>query len=242
MGLWNGYTALADLNQPGALNVIVFFTDGQPTAMTAQFPLKSTSGCPNTPLLGVLSEGGGTPYGLLNLSNGKVPIADDYALMTTGASGCAFSPNSPNSVTDDVEYIPDSDYYGDNMRSGYMPVSTDGSGRIALTGSNIDNASINAADEAARHIRNGDAITKVTPGAPAGAIGKSVPNTVIFSIGLGNAAAPPNADFLKRVANDPGSSSFDSSKPPGLYVFAKSASDLDDAFRRVAAEVLRLAK
>jgi hypothetical protein len=260
MGLWNGYTALAQLNQPGALNVIIFFTDGQPTGITARFPLKATSGCPaaskppyppNIPLLGVLSEGGGAPYGLMNLSNGAVPIANDNILMTTGASGCAFSPSSPNAVTSDVNYIPNSDYYGDNVNSGYQSISVNGSSQITLTpagcsgtacGANIDNGATNAADEAAKHIRNGDAITAVTPGAPAAAVGKSLAGTVIFSIGLGNAATPPNADFLKRVANDPGASNFNSSQKAGLYVYAQTSADLDAAFQRVAAEVLRLAK
>src|SRR5262249_49310416 len=112
MGLWNGYTALANLNQPGALNVIVFFTDGQPTGITANFPIKATSTCTNkADKLGVLSEGGLAPYGLMNLSNGPVPITNDNVLQTSD-TGCAFYPNHPNSVTSDINYIPNSDYYG----------------------------------------------------------------------------------------------------------------------------------
>ena len=248
-GLWNGYTALAELNQPGALNVIVFFTDGQPTGLTARFPLKASSGCPAaskppyppTHLCWVCCRRLAVPYGLLNLTNGAVPIANDNVLMTTGASGCAFSPSSPTSVTTDVNYIPNTDYYGDSINSGYQSITTS-SGNITDTPSNIDNGSTNAADEAAKHIRNGDPIVAVTPGAPAADIGKRLAGTVIFSIGLGNAGTPPNADFLKRVANDPGASSYDSSKQAGVYVFAQTAGDLDDAFRKVAAEILRLSK
>ena len=36
----NAYTQLTNLHEPLALNVMVFFTDGQPTALTADFPLR----------------------------------------------------------------------------------------------------------------------------------------------------------------------------------------------------------
>jgi Flp pilus assembly protein TadG len=38
-GLSEAYTMIKNLNQPGALNVIVFFTDGRPTALTADLPV-----------------------------------------------------------------------------------------------------------------------------------------------------------------------------------------------------------
>ena len=39
------YQQLAALNQPGALNVILFFTDGQPTGATFDMPILTTSPC-----------------------------------------------------------------------------------------------------------------------------------------------------------------------------------------------------
>ena len=85
MGLWNGYTALANLASPGALNVIVFFTDGQPTALSADFPTNSP--CAPTPKLGVLTTtlSGSmpiSPNGLFNLSNGPVPIRHTFRRET----------------------------------------------------------------------------------------------------------------------------------------------------------------
>ena len=38
--LWKAYEKLQVINEPGALNLLVFFTDGQPTALTASFPIK----------------------------------------------------------------------------------------------------------------------------------------------------------------------------------------------------------
>jgi hypothetical protein len=89
-GLYNAYKALAVINQPGALNVIVFFTDGQPTAFTQAFDLAATSPCYGhvpaqagltlaNQVMGVLTVGfsGTTPsgnWGLLNPSVSGVPI------------------------------------------------------------------------------------------------------------------------------------------------------------------------
>ena len=82
---------------------------------------------------------------------------------------------------------------------------------------------------------NGDPITAVAPGAPAGAIGKSVPNVIIYTVGLGNSTdLPPNAGLLKRIANDPSSPDFDKTKPAGLYGPSATSGDLDAAFRQVA--------
>jgi hypothetical protein len=39
--LWQGYQQIVTINEVGALNVIVFFTDGRPTAITADFPVKT---------------------------------------------------------------------------------------------------------------------------------------------------------------------------------------------------------
>lgn len=39
-GIWEGYQQLQAINEPGALNLILLFTDGRPTALTASFPVK----------------------------------------------------------------------------------------------------------------------------------------------------------------------------------------------------------
>jgi Flp pilus assembly protein TadG len=252
MGLWNAYTALVDLAQPGSLNVIVFFTDGQPTALAAKFPILAGSSCglnkppypPNQPKTGVLTvtyRNGvpDQPFGLFPLSVSAMPV-DERKVLSNDRT-CAFSAKTPTAVDSDIQYVPTLDYFGDKTDSGYQAVSAVAGG-IAADPTSIQNASINAADQAARHIRNGDPITAVVTGAPAGAVGKSLSNVIIFSIGLANSTDPPKADFLKRVANDPGSDIFDSSKAPGLYVEAKTASDLDVAFKRIASEVLKLAR
>jgi hypothetical protein len=47
---------------------------------------------------------------------------------------------------------------------------------------------------------------------------------------------------MKRVANDPSSPAYDSSEPTGLYVFAPNNTQLNQAFARVASEILRIAQ
>ena len=44
-GLWMGYQQLIALNQTAALNVILLFTDGDPTAVTVNMPVAKASGC-----------------------------------------------------------------------------------------------------------------------------------------------------------------------------------------------------
>src|SRR4029077_6606583 len=62
LGLYLGYQQLVTLNQPNALNIVLFFTDGQPTAFTATFPIKAASTCAvHTPKTGVLTVGGVAP-------------------------------------------------------------------------------------------------------------------------------------------------------------------------------------
>jgi len=39
--LWKGYEQLAGLNEPGALNVLLFFTDGRPNVISAEFSVNT---------------------------------------------------------------------------------------------------------------------------------------------------------------------------------------------------------
>ncbi len=41
--LWKGYELLQAIDEPGTLNLIVFFTDGLPNGITAEFPVKKLS-------------------------------------------------------------------------------------------------------------------------------------------------------------------------------------------------------
>jgi hypothetical protein len=111
------------------------------------------------------------------------------------------------------------------MTTGYQTVTTSG-GYMVLNGTNIVNASVNAADSQGLKIRQSAVL----------------PNIRVFSIGLGNAPGGVPDDFLERVANDPRASNFDTAYPAGKYVFAPTSADISDAFAQVASEILHLAR
>jgi hypothetical protein len=258
--LWTGYQALASLNQPAALNVILFFTDGQPTAVTAVMPRANGSGCASANYTGVFTVGFqvSSPFspvatgGIFDYQANSQPIATDANIVGTvggqgpegNPSGCGFANSwtaNWTSAASDIIGVPTTDIWGNNLTNGFMSVNTTTSGGktyVTVPSSNVGAlnmiaASTNAADDAAARIR-----AQASPGNGANALG----NIMVFSIGLGNSTYPANGAFLQRVANDPASSSFTSSAPTGLYVFAPTSADLTDAFARVAGEILRLAK
>jgi len=254
--LWNGYGALATLNQPAALNVMLFFTDGQPTAATVAMPEASGSSCTtkNQTFKGVFTVGFqvASPFspvgtgGIFGYQAPAQPIAADNIIVgstdggTGTTAGCAFAQSWDNywyNATNDITGVPTTDIWGNNLNNGYQTVTTSG-GLITVpdnsTGAlNMIHASTNAADDASNRIQNA-----ATPGNGASALS----GIVTYSIGLGNSTYPANSDFLCRVANDPCSTRFSSTAPTGLYVYAPTAADLNDAFARVASEILRLAK
>jgi hypothetical protein len=229
LGLNLGYNQLLTLNQPNALNVVLFFTDGQPTAFTATVDIKAASPCVvKTTRAGVLTVGGVTPWGLMDPNAGAQPLASDLPLLNTPANisnGCTYAPNSFTSVGTDIQNIRTTDAYGNNITNGYQAVTTSG-GYMTLNGANIVNASINAADSQGLKIRQS----------------VNLPNIRVFSIGLGNAPGGVPDDFLERVANDPRASNYDTNYPAGKYVFAPTSADISDAFAQVASEILHLAR
>jgi hypothetical protein len=246
--LWQGYQALATLNQPAALNTILFFTDGQPTAVTATMARASGSGCSSTSYTGVFTVGFQTssPFspvatgGIMGYNAPAQPLSSDNVEVggsdggTGNPSGCSFDsggwPNNWTNAASDITGVPTTDIYGNNLNNGYQSVTLSG-GLVSVpsnsTGAlNMIHASTNAADNASLRIQTSTTLS----------------NILILTIGLGNSTYPANGDFLCRVANDPCSSRYSTAAPTGLYVYAPTAADLSDAFSRVAAEILRLAK
>jgi Flp pilus assembly protein TadG len=257
--LWNGYQALAALAQPAALNVILFFTDGQPTAVTALMPKKAGSTCTAAgPFTGVFTVGfqNSSPFspvgtgGIFDYRAPAQPFSSDATLIggtpaDGNPAGCAFAANWSNnwtSAANDIVGVPTLDIWGNNLTNGYQTVSTttvSGKSYVTIpdnsTGAlNMIDASTNAADDAANRIR-----LATTPGN--GASGLS--QIIIYCIGLGNSTYPANGGFLVRVANDPSNNPiYDSAAGTGKYYYAPAAADLSNAFAQVADQILHLAK
>jgi len=226
-GLWRGYEQLTSLRQPDALNVILLFTDGQPTAAPLELDIQAGSTCVDkSRRQGVLYADGGWMGGIFRTQLPTRPLAGDDSQVIANAAGCAFNANSAR-VANDIDGVPAVDINGNALNGAYQPVVMTG-GRLRADRANVANGIANAVDSAAARIRAG-VNTAAGPG---------LENVLVFTIGLG---AGVNDDLLRRVANDKASTSFDADKPAGSYIFVSSAAALDEAFQRVASEVLRLA-
>jgi len=203
---------ITKLAEPGAFNVIVFFTDGVPNGFSAGpapggFLVKATSPCNGgKPLAGFIADDGG-----IYLPN---PVAINVTSMPKSA--CF---GNMSYVANNFQYIPNTDAYG-NSGTGYKSVTTSQT-HIAFTTANSDAVSWNAADNAALKIRQG--------------------GIFLYTIGLdGNGGI--DSYFLARIANDPTSATYNSSQPAGMYAYAGNAGQLAAAFNSIASEVLRISQ
>jgi hypothetical protein len=245
--IWAAYQQLQALNEPGALNVIVFFTNALPGAFTGTWdstmirydpanPYAYTPSCSTTPVTGTL-------------------FADQYAQeeptglgSPTAASVTDWSEYNNPPQCDGVYYNPGATADGSLLAMPAFDVngnSTNGTGSIGLytpvtllqnaqgiSGPNIIAASSNAFDDAANRIRS-DATLK----------------PVICTIALaGDYYIYPDPDLMARVANDqtyvPVSHavSYNSTQAAGHYVQVTQTSALAAAFASVASSILQLTR
>jgi Mg-chelatase subunit ChlD len=240
------YNQVVEINEPGSLNVILFFTDGQPNAITAAFPVKKlttsysptgkstcrdSAGRSNThalwnpgPKTGFMNTSGSGVRGVRPELGPPIPVSADPNAISD-SNGCYFAGDIDN-VHRDIAHLPDADLYNNSIW-GYKTVNSYASGpymgKARVEASALENASINALDNAATRIR-ADANFDV----------------VIYAIGLGGAGQAEHI-LMRRVANDLQSPIFNPDRPVGLYVFAPTPAQLNDAFYRIASEILRLA-
>ncbi len=136
------HTQITSVAEPGAFNVIVFFTDGVPNGYSATFPVKSASPCNGgQPLAGFMADQGG----LFKLT----PVAINVtSIPATACSG------SMSYLANNFQYVPDADVYGNSASStGYKGLTRNAQNHITFTTGNSDAASANAADYAALKIR-----------------------------------------------------------------------------------------
>lgn len=252
--LWTGYQQLIALHERRSHNIILFFTDGQPTGVTVDMPIAKSSTCraftrgsPNGAdaytmpaagegyIRGVYStytnnshffglqnqDGVSGPNGLQSvLNNDMVPAKD--------SAGCTYSSNWPQNVTNTTDFLglPVKDVYGNSLATAYRPVTLNANGFIDIRNSqNAQAMAANAADSAARNIRNG-AVDPVSR--------KRLRNVVIYGIGLGNAPFPLSREFLLRVTNSAQSPVFDHKKASGFVLFTGGTADLREAFNSIS--------
>jgi Flp pilus assembly protein TadG len=262
--LWVAYQALAAANEPGALNAIVFFTDGQPNTITANFQPYRSSGCDtsNSPMIGyALGENTtgfyGTnvmpPYQPGSLSAGSTYSAYVTTAYDTPDSGsseliskfssnfnaCKFYTNGSGSFFSDIKQIPPTDYYGNATApssTAYCGSSGSSCSAVTLSGSGWNSGSnlTGAAFNAADN-----AVYRMRTTNPFGLSTAIVP--LIDTIAL-NDGYTIDSVYMKRLANTVDSTNYNSTYPTGIYQYATSTADLQSAFVQIASQILHLSQ
>jgi Flp pilus assembly protein TadG len=88
--LWTAYDDLVRLNQTDALNFIVFFTDGEPTGVSVNMPIATTSGCSETAQVVPPSS---IPGGFPATFTGKY-VTGTYAVYVDGSAYIGLEQNT----------------------------------------------------------------------------------------------------------------------------------------------------
>lgn len=234
---WSGYQQLVANPEQGVLNVLLFFTDGQPNTLhMTNLEVKSTSTCSSfSPKAGVVAPAtnGVNVLGLYNPVQTSAPPVSSDQNFAANTSGCKFRSNASNLPQDIVALTAagadedeEVDAHG-NLLTGYKSVNRT-SGRIRIDHhSTVTNAATNALANAAVRAR-----------ADASSRGLEM---MTFAIGLGGAGAAED-EIMNRIANTAVSPSYDNTKPTGMYIRADNLTQLDEAFASLASETMRFAK
>ena len=152
-------------------------------------------------------------------------------------SGCRFATTQSN-LSQDIAFLPATDLFGNSITSStYKSTTTwpgghpDAGRVVSNSATTLENAAMNEVANAAIRVRANETA--------AGEL-----NAITYSIGFGNGIGDPEFDMLRRVANvpDPANTMYDPSKPEGFFVYAPTTSALNEAFVKIASEILRLAK
>ena len=239
---WKGYQALKALGDLNALNVILFFTDGQPNTITfgtadgGSGPLIPRGGtCNATP--GFSGTVGGNDDGIYKQTVATYPAAnpDQFLIDASGGNngGCSWGSGINRSVAGSTPYLPTTDVWGNSITtsllggSGFPAVVTLGGGGVVPSSSNVTNGGINSLDNAAQRARQ-DANTAAMP-------------FIVYTIGLGNSGGV-NDELLKRVANDPTALAYQTAYAAGTYIYTPDTAHLAQAFAQIADDIMRISK
>ncbi len=96
-GLWMGYQQLIALNETAALNAILLFTDGDPTAVTVNMPVAKTSGCSAGTAATGTSPSGVGGYALPSTAKGYLPgLWNSYTGLSPEPFFGLLNPSDPN--------------------------------------------------------------------------------------------------------------------------------------------------
>jgi Flp pilus assembly protein TadG len=258
--IWLAYQQIKAVNLPGVLNLIVFFTDGRPNGITADFsgtnaPSKFTlhtqtdtrydwQNTSNLVSVGATTCTAGTAtYGVIAQVGGNASTGPTAGIFSS-SSGAISSTSQPavtgtnncnftgnnNKLRLDIAYIPAQDHWG-NSTSGYKTNEKYTSGPYQGK-IRIDTPSSFTI-----------ASTNALDNAAALIRSDAAFTPLIYTIGLGGTDPEPlDYELLERVANDPRSTSYNPNQGTGQFVFASDVTQLGLAFQSVASQILRLSQ
>jgi Mg-chelatase subunit ChlD len=267
-GFTTGFNALLanTATNQFALNVIVFFTDGEPNTMTFgvnpstnaasssssyyPLPVSTTSSCnphtAGTTLSGVIA--GDVTYntwgGVFSWTNSGIPVSSDFNATSGPPTGCSFqggggdigTGNSP-SFRNDVSSLPTHDAFGNSTNTTW-PGGTNGSFpySVSLTGSTW--YSLQNLENAGTNTLDNAAYNARVAAASA-----TMPY-VVYTIGLNPTSTygTVNQALLERVANDPASPVYSTTYTAGKFYYVPTAGQLSQAFAAIASDILRIAQ
>jgi len=268
-GLWLGYGELLAEADPNPLNVIIFFTDGQPSSYTATFPVRtaaypgndSVPYCGSSPQEAVIGafQSGADFYEIAGFWN---PQADGPPITTGSSGGSTYDHfvkagcDSPNNTftpwASRTEWLFNpSSCLPSSWTAGYSPPSggsisktfsiTSGPYSVNQCHSWLHSTSTNWSVRNFRGTQVHNASKNLAIAIAENARQNSALGDVrVYSIGLGGWGYPADAEFLQRVSNDPDSPTYSDSEPTGLYAYAPTPMQLRQAFQSVANEIFRL--
>ena len=234
---WSAYQTLIATPEAGVLNVILFFTDGQPnTIHMSNMEIAAGSPCTDrTARNGVIapSSNGTVVLGIYRSDpTGLPPVTSDQRVITN-STNCAYNSNNANVGTDIVALTQSGsnnevDIFGNSL-TGYKTAILRTNGRIRINdNATIVNVGINALDSAATRVRDD-------------ANGRGL-DVMTFAIGLSNVIGAAEDTLMNRVANTPLSDIYRSDRTQGMYIRADDASQLQAAFVQLASDIMRFAK
>lgn len=267
-GLYVAYQSLQHTNLPSALNVIVFFTDGQPNEVVANYTTRiasngggdtrydaintstltptAASGCSASTLTGGLTTmlAQGTSPGVTGYTGGLLDTSSWTAINTApgtiNASGCAFT-NYSGYCWFQPSICVRQDIASIPNKDIYQNVTNSGYKGAPATFTSGPYSG---------QIRDDEQIPAVMAAAFNAADNQATTirndatyKPIIFTIGLDGAPDMPiDSVFLERVANDPRSPIYNPSEAAGYYAYAESPASLNQAFHQIASIVLRLSQ
>jgi hypothetical protein len=257
------YSILKGLGDKNALNVILFFTDGQPNTVTfgpdygtgsgPKLVIKAGSTCVlsagHTGLSGVIAgdvsynsksgvlkalwTGTGSGYPAPN-DNSEYGAASTIIGSNQGrSSGCSFATSGTSTFANDINAIPSTDSWGNATTATWTGGAETGF-PAPVTTANVGTL---------QDLENAgiNALDNAAQNARVDAAANNMP-FLIYTIGLGNAPGGVNNELLKRIANDVTSGVHQTTYSDGRYIFSPNQAQLAAAFASIASDILRISK